>query len=190
MRVFVIRHGQTESNKNRRLMGHVDTPLKQRSITTTKSLSETFKSISLDKIFTSDLGRSFITAYYFAKELDSLHLITASKKIREVDYGELTHMKKNYVIKHYPLYKKEWNYVFPKGESYSQVRDRVFDFLKKQETKGYDNILLVTHSGVIRCLMTISPDKYPNPLSLSLDHNTIYSLIVDEGILKDFKKYS
>lgn len=56
--LHLLRHGQTESNVNRIIQGHKDSPLTQAGIIDTKNRAEKLKGITFNAIFCSDLERT------------------------------------------------------------------------------------------------------------------------------------
>ncbi|KAG1849301.1 phosphoglycerate mutase-like protein [Suillus subalutaceus] len=61
-RMFVVRHGETDSNRNRIVQGQLDTPLNATGLAQAAMTAEALKSVSFDKAFTSDLQRASKTA--------------------------------------------------------------------------------------------------------------------------------
>lgn len=57
-RVFVVRHGETDSNRNRIIQGQLDTQLNATGLAQAAVTAEALKSVSFDKAFTSDLQRA------------------------------------------------------------------------------------------------------------------------------------
>jgi broad specificity phosphatase PhoE len=109
------------------------------------------KSLQIDKIITSDLGRAFITGYIIASELGYKDNIERSKSLREVNYGDLTNQP-------YSVYPdvtpdENTNYRPPDGESLAQMQKRVLEYLVKLDQEYEDkNILIVAHDSTINAV--------------------------------------
>jgi broad specificity phosphatase PhoE len=109
------------------------------------------KSLQIDKIITSDLGRAFITGYIIASELGYKDNIERSKSLGEVNYGDLTNQP-------YSVYPdvtpdENTNYRPPNGESLAQMQKRVLEYLVKLDQEYEDkNILIVAHDGTINAV--------------------------------------
>ena len=66
MDIYLIRHGETDYNKGKRLQGTVDIPLNEKGIELAKKTAEGMKDIRFDRIYTSPLIR--------AKKLSLIHI--------------------------------------------------------------------------------------------------------------------
>ena len=62
MKIFTVRHGQTNWNIERRLQGHTDTPLNAEGLAQAEKVAKRLSSEKVDAIYTSDLSRAFKTA--------------------------------------------------------------------------------------------------------------------------------
>ena len=62
MDIYLIRHGETDYNRGKRLQGVTDIPLNQRGIDLAEKTAAGLRDISFDKIFTSPLIRARKTA--------------------------------------------------------------------------------------------------------------------------------
>ncbi len=68
--IYLLRHGQTESNVHRIIQGQNDSPLTQEGIDATKSRAEKLKGIIFDAIFCSDIERARKSLEILLKGLD------------------------------------------------------------------------------------------------------------------------
>lgn len=66
---YLIRHGKTLNNEAGRLSGWVDTPLTPNGLELTQKAIKKLTGVNLDYIYSSDLGRAFITAYVAGQAL-------------------------------------------------------------------------------------------------------------------------
>ncbi len=86
MRVFLVRHGQTEWNDQKRVQGHTDVHLDSRGKEQASLLGEALSKEGIERILTSDLMRAKDTA-----EIVGLRIglpIELSSKLRERSFGE------------------------------------------------------------------------------------------------------
>ena len=63
---YLVRHGNTEYNRKGIMQGQIDTALTDEGIKNAKIVSEKLKKmkdVKFDYVFSSDLGRAFITAH-------------------------------------------------------------------------------------------------------------------------------
>ena len=86
MRLFLIRHGQTEWNVARLAQGHSDIPLDEIGEDQVRRLANAFQGRRFSHVFTSDLKRSYKTAEPLA-EVTRAELV-ATAELRERSFGE------------------------------------------------------------------------------------------------------
>lgn len=100
----------------------------------------------IDVIFASDLLRTKQTAQIVAKEL---HIpLKFDKKLREVGFGIFNNKPVQEMKVYFKTEKDRIKRSFPRGETYRQILQRVYEFLKDIEKKYKGkNILIVSHQG-------------------------------------------
>ncbi len=139
---YIVRHGQTDWNKEGRRQGHADITLNEQGISEAQALAQTLKHISFDLIYSSDLQRAYKTA---ALVINQDHLVVEKERaLRECHYGRL----EGKTTEELTLLSIEEKQEIESAES---IQNRVFHFLNKvaQENTG-QTILIVTHAGVMR----------------------------------------
>jgi alpha-ribazole phosphatase len=157
MKLYLIRHGETEYNRVRRLCGHTNLPLNERGRKQAEGLRERFKSVSVNYLYSSDLRRAEETAQITFPEKKSQ--ITTSALIRELDFGEWEGRTSEEIIARDEKAYKLWleNPALstpPRGESLSTIENRVKQFLREIVGKFKDEtVAVVTHSGPIRVIL-------------------------------------
>ncbi len=133
--------------------------------------------LEVKHIYSSDLLRAMQTAQSVS---DKLHLpIIPMQEFREVNNGGLAGMKNDLASKMYPgLYWNTlgWEQRYPGGESPMDFYERVstaWDAFQKMVLEQNENVLLVTHSGVINVILSIvNGEKYSNKTSMRKIRNT------------------
>ncbi|WP_068677273.1 histidine phosphatase family protein [Oceanobacillus sp. Castelsardo] len=161
MKLFVVRHGETEWNVQKRLQGHLDSPLTANGIHHAKLLAKKLESISLDSIISSPSERAMHTARIVSG--NRTIAIETDKRLKEINLGswqgktfeEIKAMDpftyENYV-KQPHLYKREEE----GAETLSDVINRLHAFLRDVEsTYHLGNHLIVTHGVVVKALQLI-----------------------------------
>lgn len=86
MRLFLIRHGQTEWNDNGRAQGHTDVALDETGLRQSGLLAESFRGVRLDKVVSSDLKRSVQTAEPIARATEAP--LVLDPRLRERTFGD------------------------------------------------------------------------------------------------------
>jgi broad specificity phosphatase PhoE len=168
--IYVIRHGKTEMNRKHLILGHKDSPLLLSAERQIKQIANTFKTIPLTAIYTSNLPRAHKTAQLIKKELSYTVPLKTSPSLREVDYGKLVGLSKKIAEKKYPLYHKDVHFVHPSGESFNHMYKRIVPFFKSiARKKGI--FLLVTHAGCIRALYAYCKKKnFEKVITMKVSH--------------------
>lgn len=159
MKLYVIRHAETELNAKHAFQGVVDAPISETGQKQLDSLSKFFKEISLTHAFSSPLLRCQTTAKS-ALEHQNITFKT-EPRLREISYGSWEMMQKKELKE-----TKEWkekmkspysfahpgSYDGKPGESYASQKERVYQFLDElTNTLPQESvILIVAHLGVLR----------------------------------------
>lgn len=160
--IFIIRHGETDFNKNGRYLGRTDEPLNTIGINQAKQLAEKARDLTIEVIYCSPLKRALETAE-FVKIKHACEIIIDDHFI-ERSIGVYEGLTKNEAKNKYPdLYARNITRIFdeapPNGETINEVIKRVFiglDEIKKQNK--FSNILISTHGFVAKVI-----NKYFNP---------------------------
>lgn len=150
---YLARHGETENNRAHRLSGWVDTPLTAGGLEPTSKVIAKLAPVRIDAIYSSDLGRAFITAYEIGRGLAHSKDIRRLPGLREVDYGDATNMVSAEAYKLFPDLDGNTYYTPPNGESLETMQRRVFETINSLDhSHSGANILLVCHSGVMAAI--------------------------------------
>jgi broad specificity phosphatase PhoE len=150
---YIVRHGETENNKAKRLSGWVDTPLTKKGLEPTRKVIAKLSKLHIDEMYASDMGRAFITAYVVARGLHFTKEIHRSAGLREVSYGDAANMPSAKAYELYPKLDRDTQYTPPNGESLDHMQRRVFQTLDELNKRHKDAVIvLVCHSGVMAAI--------------------------------------
>lgn len=131
-------HATTTDNEENRATGHAPGELSELGVQQAKDLGDKVDE-EFDAVYCSDLHRAVRSAKLaFGDKYD----IRKDERLRECDYGEMTQEKATWNIKEYIDER------YPDGESYSEVEDRISDFLEflwKEHQE--DKVALVSHQA-------------------------------------------
>lgn len=160
MRLYVTRHGQTEWNIERKMQGHLDSPLTQRGMDNARLLGSHLMDVRFSHVYSSPLGRARQTAELIVG--DRPLEITLSPDIQEMGFGIWEGHCSDELSQLYPeQYDNFWNHPekykpLEGGESFEQFKSRVNGWLNEITLDHPDeNILVVTHTCVIKELYSI-----------------------------------
>jgi probable phosphoglycerate mutase len=156
--VFLIRHGQSKGNAERRFGGHTATPLSARGRRQAEVTARTLKSESLTAIYSSDLARAMETARPLAN-LTGL-AINSTNAFRERSVGVLEGLTFEDAAQQHPeqyaaLLRRDFEHVLTGGESYRQLLDRAWQKLDEiiAQNRG-GKIAVFSHTGTI-CILAL-----------------------------------
>lgn len=159
MKLYIVRHGQTNWNIERKVQGRVDIPLNSTGIKQAEETRDKLKDDKIDLILCSPLKRAIETAKII--NLNRNVPIIYDNKIIERDFGEFEGLKKeSFDFLGVWSYKK--NLHFEKVENIKEFFDRIYLRLDEIKSEYQDkNILIVTHGGVsipVDCYFNGIPD--------------------------------
>jgi broad specificity phosphatase PhoE len=153
----LLRHATTEWNRERRIQGQTDTPLSPPGDRQAGQWGQILKAYPWNRILVSDARRALETAARINAVLEAP--MECDPRLREQDWGEWTGKTISQVKQEAPLLLAEqekagWNFCPPGGEDRRAVRDRSMKAIARACDKwGGESILVVTHEGVIKCLL-------------------------------------
>jgi len=149
MKIYVIRHGESENNLNEKWTGWYDTPLTEKGREDAKAAGEILCGVSFDKIYASDLSRAMNTARIAIPNCE----FEVSPLLREVNIGSLEN-KPSKILNDEQLSRVFANgYGDFGGESNEEFFNRVVSFARGLESSGYENVALFTHAGWLRRML-------------------------------------
>lgn len=186
LHLILVRHGETEWNKQHRYQGQVDVPLSDVGKQQAKLLAKRLSSRNIDVIYASDLKRAWDTASVIAA--NNSWTVLPEPRLREMNFGILEGLTFDKAQAQYPEMVTAWleNYNQPSkgGESLDVFSARVLSFRDDLQEKHYDQtILLVAHGGPLSELLRITLDvPTEKRWAFALDNASISELILgDEG---------
>ncbi len=190
---YIARHGETENNRTKRLSGWIDTALTDTGLEPTRKVIEKLANVDIDKMYSSDMGRAFITSYVIARGLNFTKEIKRLPGLREVNYGDAANMFSAEAYERYPQLDSDTYFTPPNGESLDHMQQRVFqtiDTLNKEHTDK--SILLVCHSGVMAALQAshIGQDFGAHNISEAYPHDFVGVFSFADGLVTSFAEYT
>jgi broad specificity phosphatase PhoE len=154
MRVTLLRHGEVEERYKNCYNGHNDIGLSENGSVQAKEVAKKLDKMEFDAVYCSDLRRAKETLQH------SLHVENAifTDKLREKSWGVHEGLSFDEIIA-----QGEVEYINflqwiealdgePHEEYIKRVEEFFFEFLPSIEK---ENILVITHAGVIRVLLSI-----------------------------------
>lgn len=164
MDIYLVRHGQTEWNEERRFQGWKDSALTAKGRDDSRKLAESLVHIEFDQIYSSPLGRAMETARYIKTGRD-LEIIPY-EAFKEMNFGEWEGMldkdvKTLYPEEHFNFWNRPHLFKPFGGESFEELRERVekglYGLLEMAEG---ERVIVVSHTFVIKTILSII-NNYP-----------------------------
>lgn len=155
MKLILIRHGETKEGKKGIILGQLPGTLSIKGKATAKQLARLIKSANINPsvIFSSDLRRAKETSEIIAKILKLP--IKYDQLLRERFSGQAEgKLEKEINWKEYEKKKKPFRR-HPEGESFSEVRTRAKNFIKKINKIKNKDIIVVSHSAFLSMLFSV-----------------------------------
>lgn len=199
MKLYIIRHGETDWNVKRRFQGRADIPLNEEGRRLARITSEALKETAFTKIYTSPLKRAYETAMIIKGDRDIP--VIEEPRIIEIGFGEYEGLccgKDNFNIpdpEFMNFFDRLEAYKPPRGaEGIDELKARTADFLQEivhNKNMENDTILVSTHGAALRGLLS-----YINGIGLKdfwkggvhkncavtiVDVNDGRALIIEEG---------
>ena len=159
MKLYLVRHGETDGNLARRMQGSVDTPLNSRGKEQAAVTAEALKDVSFDRAFCSLLCRTKETAEIILGNRTTP--LEQDARLMEIAFGEaegrsITAAKEDPEDRMHAFFMAPETFVpMDGGESFEEVRRRTADFVAGRilPLEGTcEAVLLVSHGVAIRSL--------------------------------------
>ena len=149
MNLYVVRHGETIWNVEKKVQGVTDIPLTDKGRSEAKELQDLISTLNIDVVISSPLDRARETAKIL---IDSRLPINTDDRIKERDWG----MNEGAIIDTVDTWDC-WDVILnTKVQNIECVQDfmyRVSNFIEDIKIRYKDkNVLIVTHSAVSRVI--------------------------------------
>lgn len=196
MKIYVIRHGETDANKEGVLQGSSDWPLNEDGIKLAKITGQNMKDIKFDICYSSPLIRARDTAKYVLEESKNNTEIIYDDRLKEINGGIYEGKKLKSKPPEIPTFIAlmfKYNPFlcgkFKDGESMFEVCRRTQNFLKELSKKNYNNVLVSMHGCSMRAMLNM---LYKNKLDFwqgRVPYNCAVNIIeVNNGKMKLIEK--
>lgn len=168
-RLLLVRHGETEWNRQKRFQGHIDVPLNDNGREQSQKAAEFLKDIPIDFALTSPMLRPKETAEIILKHHPNVKL-EDHPGLREISHGLWEGKLEPEIEQTYPGQLHQWrdfpaSVQMPEGENLQQVWDRAIAAWNSIVNEaGSQTGLVVAHDAtnkVILChLLGLGPEDF------------------------------
>ena len=157
MKLILVRHGETDLNREGRILGLTDAPLNATGRSQASAVAAPLAAELPFKMYASPLARALETAQIVAEALGvTPRPLTA---LQEADAGELDGLRASDARRLYPEFACRWEHdaataQMPGGESLLQVQVRAWEAVTQLAREdGEETAVAITHNFVIRAIL-------------------------------------
>jgi probable phosphoglycerate mutase len=149
--IFLVRHGQTVFNAERRQQGHMDSPLTALGLAQGAAIGRLLQGLVSKpdgwRLISSPLGRAQATAAIIGQALDLP--VETDPRVIEVSFGEWDGRLRDELAAEHPetFGRGDWQFAAPGGESFEAVEARVGDWLASLPAEPERKVIVVSHGG-------------------------------------------
>jgi alpha-ribazole phosphatase len=157
MNIYFVRHGETNENAGKTYYGGLDVHLNERGIQQCINARKYLKNIDFQKVYISHSKRATQSADILLENAKKELIVDA--RINELSFGDFEGKTYEEITRLYSEEEKQWrenwkDFCPPGGESCRKFYERIKSFMISLESLKEENILVVTHGGVIRAAYT------------------------------------
>ncbi|ARC40996.1 MULTISPECIES: adenosylcobalamin/alpha-ribazole phosphatase [Citrobacter] len=157
MRLWLVRHGETEANVAGLYSGHAPTPLTERGIAQAQTLGRLLRNVPVDNVLCSELERARHTTQLVLGDREVA--VRNMPELNEMFFGdwEMRHHRDlaREDAENYAVWCNDWQNATPtNGEGFQAFSLRVERFIAQlADYKACQNLLVVSHQGVLSVLI-------------------------------------
>lgn len=181
MKIYLIRHGQTDWNIQGKIQGSHDIPLNETGYRQAQMLAKGMSSRTVKRIFASPLIRAAETAKALGKEkkVD----VCFMPKLVEVEFGKWEGLTWAEIKKEYPKEYEQWSLnsaeaTPPGGETQNEIIKRCTEALKEiiSLTGGEEDTAIVSHGATLAHLFSYMMRNSPEIESMIVENASITTI--------------
>ena len=155
MKLILVRHGETLSNRENRVQGITDTELSDHGYAQVEKLAESLRNEPIDCIVSSPLKRAYQTAQAISKFHKTA--IEVENNLQEMNHGDFENVTiAELKEKHLPFLKQWFNnpasIAMPNGESLYDLQMRAWSVIEKI-IENSKNTIVVSHGMAIMTIL-------------------------------------
>ena len=164
MRIWFVRHGETEWNRTKRYQGYSDIPLNETGRKQAQDTAALLANEPLMAVYASDLSRAVETAEAIAQT----HELRVQQKpeLRELHFGLWEGLRYEQIMEKWAdelslMYEHPEKGCAPEGEGFSELAKRAWPALQaiREAHQEEEAIAVVAHGGTIRVLLCLLRGK-------------------------------
>ncbi|KAJ7286368.1 phosphoglycerate mutase-like protein [Mycena rebaudengoi] len=152
--VYVVRHGETQENREGIIQGQLDTALNDTGVEQARLVANALRAVPFDFAYSSDLVRALKTAQIIVERQEGAVELQAQEELRERNMGNLQGIKGGKL----PAFEDEtvetWEALASRAASWWKriILQRTRDLHGSNSSKSEYNILVTSHGAFIGAL--------------------------------------
>lgn len=159
-RLLLVRHGETEWNRQKKFQGQIDVPLNDNGRAQSKAASEFLKDVVIDEAVTSPMLRPKETAEIILQYHPNVELELLAD-LQEISHGLWEGKFEAEIDREYPGLLKDWQTApetvqMPEGENLQQVWDRsiaAWQSIVAKYSQQPKTVLVVAHDAINKAIL-------------------------------------
>ena len=159
MNLYLVRHGETEWNRDGRAQGRADVPLNEAGVAQSEALADMFGEMSVAAVMSSSSRRAVNTAEAIAAPHGLS--VTADDGLLELNFGALDGAPLRDMREMFPDFFEHWTRdpataQFPDGgETLQQLQERTWGVVESvaRSHEAQDNVIIVSHAFALYSIM-------------------------------------
>ena len=166
-RLLLVRHGETEWNRQKRFQGQIDVPLNNNGHAQARRASEFLANVKIDKAFSSPMLRPKDTALEILSKHSNIKL-ELFEELKEISHGlwegKFEHEIEAEFAGQLDIWQSQPETVqMPEGENLQQVWDRIAIIWQKivESVPAGETALVVAHDAVNKAILCLLFDFTP-----------------------------
>lgn len=185
MKLYCVRHGETEYNLTHRIQGQFDSALSALGRKQCEAVAEALGGLPCDAVITSPLRRALDTAQYIA---DRLKLeLRLEPRLMEINAGIFQGHSWHELDERFPEEAARWksqdaDYRIPGGESRRDLMQRTGAAFRAIREAGYAHAIVVAHGGslgaALKELLAIPASRNP----FELNNGSISTMVWEKEV--------
>ena len=147
--LLLVRHGETDWNREHRIQGHTDLPLNAKGLEQARALAAGLAAAALSAVYSSDLSRALQTATTIA-DVHGL-AVHVDRDLREKNFGSWEGMTDTEIAVQFPhAVRGRWG----DGETTEEVAERAIGAIERIRARHLTGaVLVVSHGGTLRAIL-------------------------------------
>lgn len=172
-KIYLVRHGETESNRQGIFRGRLDIPLSEKGRAQALDLRTYFEKIAIDEVYSGPLQRAVETA----QTAFPGHTPLIEPQLDNLDLGEWGGKSKALIKENFPGKWEAWtkrpeSIRFPGGEELADVFRRVGEFWETVIASDAQSVAAVSHRSVVKVMLAYAA---------GLEHNYYWKFHLDNA---------